>query len=636
MSNFVSKLRYYTYGGLARIGFYYKNTGLLLNPFEARPQTAVDTEHSPQRQSVLSLLGNTPNNRIILADESGEYTAGELKSRVRRLAYVLKYECHIKPRETVGIMTLTEKEMIEATLAAWAIRARAFPVNIANVDDTIACSLLNARTKTLIVGQKDNDFAVGAEKIRKAGFVRSIISIAKPSHPEIKYYEDLVTKSPMLRSEYMCFEPLPNDPALILETSGTDGTPRAVEYTHGMILESTNLSIGSFPIKEEDVILFDSSFHHLLGIIVWIGAMNFICRKDFKGKIVLTDLPTLKHEGSVDRAVDNIKRHDAAIVSGPPVILERIINRALERKESLPSVCAFYSGGAPMTPNLISLVDELNEMNDHQHKKRLHNVYAGTEFSIASVTDNEINYGNYACVGKVINGVEVRLNKNGVLEVNTPGKPRGYFNRPDLNRVLFTRDGYVVTGDLIDITEDDGEKLLTFKGREKEVLNINGEETSPGEVDRIISTHRKLRNKLATVCAFGVIHPESQTHMLCALIVPKNGVTVSGEEIDTILKEGEDHVPCKLRPKYYFIEGNVPERCKDSAGCINGSGKIAKRLVANYYKDVVRTRLLNRAEQPAVQVDLNESTSSTTPIPSLPPTFPVPTPPGITTSTPVT
>ena len=83
------------------------------------------------------------------------------------------------------------------------------------------------------------------------------------------------------------------------------------------------------------------------------------------------------------------------------------------------------------------------------------------------------------------------------------GRPvfKGYWNRPELNDVVFTPDGFFHTGDLIRQINDEG--YVRFVGRAKDTIRRMAMTIYPDEVENVIKTHPK-------VAQVGVVGVESE------------------------------------------------------------------------------------------------------------------------------
>ncbi|MEM6486333.1 MAG: acyl-CoA synthetase, partial [Pseudomonadota bacterium] len=153
-------------------------------------------------------------------------------------------------------------------------------------------------------------------------------------------------------------------------------------------------------------------------------------------------------------------------------------------------------------------------------------------------------------------GREVAVGEIGEVVHRSPQLLSGYFNDPDRTAQAFT-DGWFHSGDLATRDEDG---YITIVDRKKDMIKSGGENVSSREVEEVVY-------QLEGVSEVAVIGmpDEKWIEAVCAVVVPKAGVTLTEEAIKA-------HCSQKLAgfkaPKsVVFIEA-LPK---------NPSGKVLKR-----------------------------------------------------------
>ena len=123
------------------------------------------------------------------------------------------------------------------------------------------------------------------------------------------------------------------------------------------------------------------------------------------------------------------------------------------------------------------------------------NNYGMTEAAprIAFCRDDDPRFGEATC-GRPMEGVEVKIvdpethdemanGARGVLVVRGPNVTSGYLNDAEQTSRAFTKDGYLISGD---VAYRDGDYLFIC-GRLDDMFNCGGEKVVPLEIERVLN-----------------------------------------------------------------------------------------------------------------------------------------------------
>ncbi len=142
-----------------------------------------------------------------------------------------------------------------------------------------------------------------------------------------------------------------------------------------------------------------------------------------------------------------------------------------------------------------------------------------------------------------LEGSELPIGQDGELEVKGPQVMRGYYNKEQENKIIFTQDGWLKTGDIASIDEGG---FIYIKDRKKDMINISGFNVYPNEIEGVLTAHSKIKE----AAVIGIMDEHSSESVKAFII--KNDESLSFEEIKQYCKK--NLAPYKIPKKIEFVK----------------------------------------------------------------------------------
>jgi long-chain acyl-CoA synthetase len=320
----------------------------------------------------------------------------------------------------------------------------------------------------------------------------------------------------------------PDDPALLLFTGGTTGTPKCALGTHGGLLAAgtqLNAWFGVELVDWDDVILLCMPLFHVYGNV---GILS-------TGLVGHNPLALVPNPRDLDDLIATIRRTRPAFVPGVPTLFNALLKHpdVQSGKVDFRSIKLCISGAAP-------LLAETKHRFETLTGGRMVEVYALTESMAAAIIGPV--HGDYrpGAVGLPVPDVEVRIvdadtgqgnlasGEVGEVLLRAPQVMQRYWQRPEETAATL-RDGWLHTGDLGYL---DNEGYLFIVDRKKDLIKPSGFQVWPREVEEVIASHPAVDQ----VGVAGVPDPY-QGEAVKAWVVLRAGQQVSVDELRTYCRE---------------------------------------------------------------------------------------------------
>jgi long-chain acyl-CoA synthetase len=312
-----------------------------------------------------------------------------------------------------------------------------------------------------------------------------------------------------------------SDTAVVLHTSGTTGTPKGAELTHGSLGSNRDVIVQRLlKLTDDDVVLACLPLFHVFGMTC---AMNAAIAAGAGLSLVARFDPAT--------AIERIRRDRVTILEAVPTMYSALLSVADQfPPEATASLRTCVSGGAALP---VAVLNDFEKTFD----AIILEGYGLSETSPAVTFNHPDADRRSGSIGTPIEGVQVRLvdeNGNevpagspGEIEVKGPNVMKGYWNLPDATDAAI-KDGWFSTGDIA-ILDDDGYYYVV--DRKKDLIIRGGYNVYPREIEEVLYEHPAV----AQVAVIGIAH-DSLGEEVGAAVVLKADIATAAEELRQFVK----------------------------------------------------------------------------------------------------
>ena len=306
------------------------------------------------------------------------------------------------------------------------------------------------------------------------------------------------------------------DPACIIYTSGTQGTPKGVVLSHGGILKNCEgaLEFLYFIKEQQNTFLtwlpLSHSYEHTVQFVqLSLGAKIFysesldklLTNLKIAKPTIMTAVPrfytnlvnkikiNLQNQSSLKKIIFNktLELGEKKVLFKEMSFFEKFINFILDiivrkkiKNQFGGKIKAFISGGGPLDYNVGIFLNSLGLPTLQG--------YGLTEASPV-VSCNSIDKIKIETVGKIFKDVEVKIANDGEILVKGENVMLGYWNNKNETEKIL-RDNWLYTGD---IGEIDQEGYLKITDRKKDIIvNAGGDNIAPSKIENLLANYPEI------------------------------------------------------------------------------------------------------------------------------------------------
>ena len=423
----------------------------------------------------------------------------EFSEKIMKSAQAMA-EMGLKPNDKIGIYSQNMEKYLFADFAAYANKVVVVPMYATSSPSQVKYIVEDAGINIIFVGEQfqyNNSYKVQQEShvLNKIIIFDRSVVINSDDKTSI-YFDEFITRGDNSESLSLVQARIrhlnENDIATIIYTSGTTGDPKGVILTHSNFLKAFEIhDLRILNISDKDLSMCFLPLTHIFekawtyyclskGITVAVNRDPAQIRKTIKEirPTLMSNVPRFweKVYDGVKETIDNsygvVKwLFNDAVKTGKKFNLEyvnvgkrsplglrikfniyrRTVYYLIKRIVGIDRGNFFPVAGAPLSDNINEFLQSID----------IHIIYGyGLTETTATVSCFTATGFKIGTVGKVMPDIEVKIGDNNEILVRGGTVMRGYYNKPDATKEVFTEDGFFRTGDAGSLT-DKNEIILT-------------------------------------------------------------------------------------------------------------------------------------------------------------------------------
>ncbi len=350
------------------------------------------------------------------------------------------------------------------------------------------------------------------------------------------------------------------DLAVLPYSSGTTGLPKGVMLTHYNLVANISQTMAVEKMETGEVLIGILPFYHIYGMVV-------IMSMALSAGTTIVTMPRF----DLEQFLGLMQDHDVTTAFVVPPIVLALAKHPVIDQYDLTALRYVNSGAAPL-PETVAAdcarrlgCDVRQGYGLTETSPVTHFIPRGQHIKVTSVgfaiPNTEVR------IVDVASGQDLGRGAPGEIWIRGPQVMKGYHNRPAATRDMIDEDGWLHTGDVGYVDEDD---YFYVVDRVKELIKYKGLQVAPAEIESVVQSHPAVAD------AAVIPSPDEEAgEVPKAFIVLKPGMTASEEEIMAFVAERV--APYKKVRKVEFID-QIPKV---------PSGKILRRELVRREREAV-------------------------------------------------
>ncbi len=489
-------------------------------------------------QSLLENGLSADSRRIAIRFEDQEISFGQLDLKMRRLAAGLE-NLGVKQGDRVAWFMPNCLEAVFTTLACYRIGAISVPLNHRYLPEE-ACHVMQAIQPSLFIYHTDRTEVVSS----LMGMIDPlpVFAVGKDAAADSSHlsFDQLLNSEPQPEPASVG----PNDPALILYTSGSTGQPKGSVHSHAGAYHGIDISRQIFDLNDQSRVLVGKPISHAGGL-----------ETQLMPTLLAGGVVTLTMNPAPAQAVKLIQEQSITEYAMLASDLLDFVEYLEQHPTKLSSLKTSIGSGDSVPADLHQRFRDLFgwEVLEACGMTELGGYYA------ANPLHGKRKWGSLGLPAPETrlrlvddSGSDVAIETTGEIWVQSPSAAIGYWQNQRATNELF-QEGWLRTGDLAYLDPDG---YVWFVGRKKLMIVRRGSNIAPAEIESVLDSHLKVHASVVVG-----VPDRLDGHVPVACVAPMDAADPpTDDELREFISE---HIAAYKNPKYYLF---MPELPRNSAG----------------------------------------------------------------------
>ena len=553
---------------------------------------------------------------------------GEMGRKIRCIAKAL-LEIGVQENDMISTFSQNRPEWHLADYAILSIRAVSVPIYATNTAKQAEYIVNDAKVKIIFAGDQGQydkvmSFIQSTPQVKKVIVFDKTIKLTGNISIHL---DDFIKTGEASKKEQELDKRIesgkPEELATLIYTSGTTGDPKGVMLTHANMcsqfiaidkhfdVDSSDSSLCFLPLSHayertwSNYVFRQGAENNYMAnqkeIVAYLSEVKPSCMVSVPRlyeKIYATVHDGVEKAGGIKKKLFNwafetgkkyaYKKKDKAFV-GPLLAAKHALADKLvlsKLRDVVGGYKKFFSaGGAALSKDIEEFFFACGVL--------VCQGYGLTETSPMSTCNRPREY-KFGTVGKAIYGTQMRVSDEGELQIKGPNLMKGYYNKPEATAEIFTKDGWLKTGD-VGVIDEEGFIRITDRIKDL-IITSQGKNIAPQHIEGVVGMDHYIE-QIATI--------GDKRNYIAALIVPSfealekyakdNGIAYSGrEELVTrpeIIKFFRDRIDKQSAElaNYEKIKRFtlMPREFTQDGGELTPTLKVKRKVIMQKYADVI-------------------------------------------------